>query len=107
MIAQPMRRRSRARANGSRLRDAAARTDVAPSLHEQARGGSSMERLLKVNLIPIVVLTVLLSVLTAVMVLVGFPWAGVGSAITCAVVTTGLTVALAFVFTHGPETHHA
>jgi hypothetical protein len=67
-----------------------------------------MERLLRnVSLIPIVSLTVLLSILTAVLLLIGFPWAGVGSAITCAAVTTALTIALAFTFTHGHDAHHS
>jgi hypothetical protein len=66
-----------------------------------------MERLRNVSLIPIVSLTMLLTVLTTVLVFIGFPWAGVGSAIMCAAAATALTLGLAFIFTHGPESHHS
>ena len=66
-----------------------------------------MERYRDVNLVHVVSFTLLLTVLTVVLVFIGFPWAGVGSAIACAVGATALTLGLAFVFTHGHETNHS
>lgn len=66
-----------------------------------------MERIRDISLLPIVALTALLTLLTTVLVFIGFPLAGVGSAIACAAGATGLTAGLVFAFAHGAESNHS
>ncbi len=57
-------------------------------------------------LLPVVLAASALSLIAVILLLVGFPMAGTGSAIFGIVVASLLTFGMAYAFSHGPKTGH-